>query len=134
MVSKDIFLDVTKVIGGLSLFIFGMNVMTRSMREAAGAKLQGILSSATKSRFRGLGLGALSGFVVHSSASTVMLVGFVNAGLLSLVEALPVVFGANIGTTLSMQVISFKLDHYCFLAIGTGFLLCTKFHDSGKKS
>ncbi len=97
--------------------------MTNGLREAAGSRLRAMLSKTTSHRLSGITLGTFCGFLVHSSATAVMLVGFVNAGLMTLAQAVPPMLGANIGTTLSMQVISLKLDEYCFLAIGTGFLL-----------
>ena len=71
----------------------------------------------------GILLGTVLGTLVHSSAATVMLVGFVNAGLLSLAETVPAMLGANIGTTISMQAVSLKLGDYCFFAIALGFAL-----------
>ena len=113
------------IAGGLALFIFGMHTMTDGLRGFAGANLRRILSKATRNRLNGTGLGTLIGFLVQSSAATVMLVGFINAGLMTLSQSVPVMLGANIGTTLSMQLISFKLADYCFLAIALGFLLRT---------
>jgi len=113
------------IAGGLALFIFGMHTMTDGLRGFAGANLRRILSKATRNRLNGTGLGTLLGFLVQSSASTVMLVGFINAGLMTLGQSVPVMLGANIGTSLSMQLISFKLADYCFLAIALGFLLRT---------
>lgn len=111
------------VLGGLVLFLLGMNMLADGLREAAGDRLRSLLSKAGKNRLRGAATGTLSGVLIQSSATTVMLVAFVNAGLLSLLESLPLVFGANVGTTISMQLISFKLGHYCFFAIAIGFVL-----------
>lgn len=111
------------VAGGLALFIFGMHTMTEGLRSCAGANLRRILARATRNRLNGLGLGTLIGFLVQSSAATVMMVGFISAGLMTLAQSVPVMLGANIGTTLSMQLISFKLADYCFVAIALGFLL-----------
>lgn len=111
------------IAGGLALFIFGMHTMTDGLRGFAGANLRRILAKATRNRLNGTGLGTLIGFLVQSSAATVMMVGFINAGLMTLGQSVPVMLGANIGTTLSMQLISFKLADYCFLAIALGFLL-----------
>ncbi|HKL20854.1 MAG TPA: Na/Pi symporter, partial [Tichowtungia sp.] len=97
------------IAGGLALFIFGMHTMTEGLRGFAGANLRRILAAATRSRTSGLGLGTLIGFLVQSSAATVMMVGFINAGLMTLNQSVPVMLGANIGTTLSMQLISFRL-------------------------
>ncbi|MDD3603599.1 MAG: Na/Pi cotransporter family protein [Kiritimatiellae bacterium] len=123
MAGMDIFFLVFSVLGGLALFIFGMNVMTEGLRTAAGSQLRVILAKTTGNRFLGLGLGTVLGFLVHSSATTVMLVGFINAGLMSLLQSIPAMLGANVGTTLSMQMISFKLDDYCYFAITLGFII-----------
>jgi phosphate:Na+ symporter len=116
-------MDIFTVLGGLALFLFGMNVMTGGLQRFAGDSLRRILARATCNRLNGLGLGTVLGFLVQSSAATVMLVGFISAGLMTLTESVPVMLGANIGTTLSMQLISFKLADYCFVAIALGVLL-----------
>jgi phosphate:Na+ symporter len=102
-----------------------MNIMTDGLRLFAGDSLRRILARATRNRLNGLGLGTVIGFLVQSSAATVMMVGFINAGLMTLESSVPVMLGANIGTTLSMQLISFKLADYCFVAITLGVLLKT---------
>ncbi len=112
-----------QVLGGLALFIFGMNIMSDGLREAAGQKLRGVLSVMTTRKLSGIGLGTALGTLVHSSATTVMLVGFINAGLMNLVQAVPVMLGANIGTSLSMQLISFSLGKFALFAVTVGFLI-----------
>ncbi|MBI9019966.1 MAG: Na/Pi cotransporter family protein [Verrucomicrobia bacterium] len=116
-------MELFSILGGLALFIFGMNNLTDGLKGCAGDSLRRILARATRNRLSGLGLGTALGFLVQSSAATVMLVGFINAGLMTLGESVPVMLGANIGTTLSMQLISFKLADYCFVAITLGVLL-----------
>lgn len=123
MTGGDYFFLIGQVLGGLALFIFGMKIMTDGLRDAAGQRLRELLSRATGNRFSGLALGTTSGLLIHSSATTVMLVGFVNAGLMTLEQSIAPVLGSNIGTTLSMQVISFDLDRYCYAAIALGFCL-----------
>jgi len=118
----SLFLGFT-ILGGLALFLFGMQLMTDGLRMAAGDRLRVIIYRGTGNRLAGLGLGTGLGFLMHSSATTVMTVGFINAGLLSLVNSIPVFMGANIGTTLSMQLISFKLTDYALIAVALGFLL-----------
>ena len=120
---RDVFMLVFAVLGGLALFIYGMNIMTDGLREAAGQKLRTILSVMTTRKLSGIGLGTLLGTLVHSSATTVMVVGFIHAGLMNLVQAVPVILGANIGTTLSMQAISFKLGDYALFAVAVGFIV-----------
>jgi phosphate:Na+ symporter len=112
-----------QLLGGLGLFIFGINLMTDGLCRVAGNRLRAILTKSTSNRFAGIGLGTLLSFLVHSGAATAMLVAFLNAGLLELPASIPIMLGANIGTTLSMQLISFNLSEYCFLVISVGFLL-----------
>lgn len=112
-----------QVLGGLSLFIYGMHVMTESLRTAAGSSLRTVLTRATRSRPHGAVFGTAVGFLAHSGAAVAMLAGFINAGVMTLEQAIAPVFGANIGTSLSMQLVSFHLAEYCWVAIGIGFLL-----------
>ena len=123
MTYTALFFLISSVLGGLALFIFGMDLMTNGLRQAAGQSLRTILSRATRNRFSGIFMGIVLGTLVQSSAATVMLVGFINAGLMTLVESIPPMLGANIGTTLSMQLISFKLSNYALFAIAIGFIL-----------
>ncbi len=111
---------VGEIIGGVVLFLVGMQWMSAALRAAAGDRMRGWLNAATRSRWRGVVLGTTAGFLAHSTAATVMTVGFVHAGLLSLGAALPVVFGANIGTTLSMQLVSLRLTDYALVAVALG--------------
>ncbi len=113
---------VFNVLGGLGLFIYGMHLMTESLRAAAGHSLRSILTRATRSRLHGATLGIATGFVAHSAAAIAMLAGFVNAGVMTLGQAMAPIFGANVGTSLSMQLISFNIASYGWAAIGVGFL------------
>ncbi len=112
-----------QVLGGLSLFIYGMHVMTGSLRTAAGSSLRAILARATHSRGHGAVFGTVVGFLAHSGAAVAMLAGFINAGVMTLEQAIAPIFGANIGTSLSMQLVSFHISDYCWAAIGIGFLV-----------
>ena len=123
MSGREWMLLVFQVIGGMSLFIFGMHVMTQGLRAAAGETLRVILARTARSRVQGLVLGTLVGFLAHSGAATTMVAGFVNAGLMGLAESVPPMLGANVGTALSMQLISFHLGAYCWMAIGIGVVL-----------
>lgn len=123
MSAHELGLLLSGVFGGLVLFLLGMQMMTEGLREAAGARLRGLLGRAARSRLRGLAFGTLAGTLAHSSAATAMLVGLVNAGLVAFAGAVPVILGANIGTTVSMQVIAFDLDAYWALAACVGGLL-----------
>ena len=97
--------------GGLGLFLFGMKLMSEGIEKSAGAKLRTILEFFTKNRFSGMLVGILFTAVVQSSsACTVMVVSFVNSGLMSLYQAAGVIFGANIGTTVTSQLVSFNLS------------------------
>ncbi len=120
---NKMFFMVFQILGGLALFIFGMNIMSDGLREAAGQKLRGVLSIMTTRKLSGIGLGTLIATLVHSSATTVMVVGFINAGLMSLTQSIPVILGANIGTTISMQAISFSLGKYALFAVTIGFIM-----------
>ena len=120
---SEIAMLVFQVLGGLSLFIYGMHVMTGSLRAAAGSSLRTILARATRSRPQGAVFGTAFGFLAHSGAAVAMLAGFINAGVMTLEQSIAPVFGANIGTSLSMQLVSFHIADYCWAAIGIGFLL-----------
>ena len=118
------------VIGGLGLFLFGMGMMSDALKKAAGRRLKNILESLTKHRIIAVLVGTFATAMIQSSSAiTVMVVGFVNAGLLSLRQALCVVMGANIGTTITAGLVStlgigaFKITSYALPAIGIGFLL-----------
>lgn len=94
-------------IGGLALFIYGMNIMAQGLQNAAGSKMKSILGALTQNKFMGIALGALvTAIVQSSSATTVMVVGFVNAGLMNLVQAMSVIMGANVGTTATGWLVS----------------------------
>jgi len=115
-------------IGGLGLFLFGMGLMSDGLKKAAGQKLKSLLEVLTKHRLVAVVTGALVTVLIQSSsATTVMTVGLVNAGLLTLKQALCVVLGANIGTTITAGLVSvlalFKITNYALPAVGLGFLL-----------
>jgi phosphate:Na+ symporter len=123
MTGSELFFTISQVLGGLALFIFGMTVMTDGLRSAVGNRLRVILTKTTANRWAGLGFGSVLGLLIHSSGTSVMLVGFVNAGLMTLTQSIPVILGSNVGTTLSMQAISFRLSDYAFFIIAIGFIL-----------
>ncbi len=109
------------IIGGLGLFLFGMKFLSDGLQKVAGTKLRRILRSLTQNRFRGIALGAaVTSIIQSSSVTTVMLVGLINAGIVSLTQAASVVIGANIGTTITAQIIAFKVSQYALPAIGIG--------------
>lgn len=117
--------------GGLGLFLLGMNLMSEGLEKAAGAKLRKILEVFTTNRFSGMIVGILfTGVIQSSSACTVMVVSFVNSGLMDLYQAAGVIFGANIGTTVTSQLVSFKLSAFApaFLLLG---VIATMFVKNG---
>ncbi|MGB4198072.1 MAG: Na/Pi symporter, partial [Tepidanaerobacteraceae bacterium] len=96
--------------GGLGLFIYGMRIMGEGLEGAAGDRLKSLLELLTRNRFLGVIVGALvTAIIQSSSATTVMVVGLVNAGIMDLSQAIGVIMGANIGTTVTAQLIAFKL-------------------------
>jgi len=110
--------------GGLAIFIYGMNLMSECLQKAAGEKMRTILSLLTKNPVMGVLAGALATTVLQSSsATTVMAIGFVSAGLMTLPQAISIIFGANIGTTITAQIIAFKISDYIFAFIFIGFLI-----------
>lgn len=118
--------------GGLGLFLFGMHTMSEAIEKAAGARLRSILEFFTTNRFTGMLVGVIfTAIIQSSSACTVMVVSFVNSGLMSLYQAAGVIFGANIGTTVTSQLVSFNLSEYApvFLLIGA---LCVMFGKNPK--
>lgn len=115
--------------GGLGLFLFGMKQMSESIEKAAGAKLRKILEIFTSNKFMGLGVGMIfTAIVQSSSACTVMVVSFVNSGLINLYQAAGIILGANIGTTITSQLVSFKLSDYApiFLLLGAVMIMFFK--------
>ena len=110
--------------GGLTFFLFGMEMMSEGMKKSAGNKMRAILGALTKNRVIALIVGAFVTMVIQSSsATTVMLVSFVQAELMGFTQAIGVILGANIGTTITAQLIAFKLTDYALLMIITGFLM-----------
>lgn len=101
---------ITELLSGLALFLFGMKYMSDSLQQAAGGKLRTILDRCTKNKYLGVISGALfTAFIQSSGATTVMEVGFVNAGIMTLEQSVGLTFGANIGTTITSQLVSLKL-------------------------
>jgi len=110
--------------GGLALFLFGMDVMTQALKSAAGDYMKDILGKLTRNRFVGVGMGAFVTAVIQSSSvTTVILVGFISAGLMSMSQSVAVIIGANIGTTITAQILAFKVTKLALPIIAGGFLL-----------
>ncbi|MEA2040006.1 MAG: Na/Pi cotransporter family protein [Thermodesulfobacteriota bacterium] len=111
-------------LGGLGLFLFGMKIMSEGLQKVAGKKIRQILNMVSNNRFVGCAMGAfITSIIQSSSAATVMLVSFVDAGLMNLVQATGVILGANVGTTVTAQLIAFKIEAYALPAIAAGVIL-----------
>ena len=120
---------ITELLSGLALFLFGMKYMSDSLQQAAGEKLRGVLDKCTKTKFIGVVFGALfTAFIQSSGATTVMEVSFVNAGILTLERSVGLTFGANIGTTITSQLVSLKLTAVApfIIFIGSAVLMFGK--------
>ena len=112
------------IMGGLGLFLFGMNLMGEALEMAAGSKLKKIIELLTSNIFMGVLVGTLVTAVIQSSsATTVMVVGFVNAGIMTLPQAVGVIMGANIGTTITAQLVSIDMNGLAPIALGIGIIL-----------
>ncbi|MBR2417642.1 MAG: Na/Pi symporter, partial [Clostridia bacterium] len=99
--------DVLTFIGGISLFLFGMNYMGSALEKKAGGQLSGLLSKFTSNKYTGFLLGlAVTAVIQSSSATTVMVVGFVNSGIMTIAQSVGVIMGANVGTTVTAWILS----------------------------
>lgn len=117
-------LHIFSLFGGILLLLYGMRLAGDGLQKVAGARIRGLLVKATDNRFKGVGVGALATFLLQSSSATsVMLVGFTGSGLLGLKETMGVILGADIGTTITVQVIAFKVYDYAIVLIGVGMLM-----------
>ncbi|MCK5137028.1 MAG: Na/Pi symporter [Bacteroidales bacterium] len=110
--------------GGLGLFLFGMHTMSEGMQQSAGERMRSILENVTRNRIVGAGIGTVVTTIIQSSSATsVMLVSFVNAKLLQFRQTIPVLLGAAIGTTITAQMIAFKITEYSLLLVAVGFFM-----------
>lgn len=115
------FFSILKLVGGLALFLYAMKTMSDNLQSVAGNEMKNILKKLTNTPLKGVLIGAaVTGIIQSSSATTVMLVGLVNAGIMTLSQAVGVVMGANIGTTMTAQLIAFKIGNYAFLFVIIG--------------
>ena len=120
----DTILTIVKLLGGLGLFIYGMKLMGDGLENAAGEGLKKILEKVTKNPLIGVIVGAVVTMVIQSSsATTVMVVGFVNAGLMNLAQAAGIIMGANVGTTVTAQLVAFKLDDIAPIFVFVGAMM-----------
>ena len=112
------------LLGGLALFLFGMNQMSDSLKAVAGERMKLILEKLTTNRFMGAATGAFVTAVIQSSSvTTVLVVGFISAGLMSMSQSISVIMGANIGTTITAQIIAFKVTKAALAMIAIGFAM-----------
>ncbi len=117
-------LDVFTLLGGVGLFLYGMTQMSSGLKAAAGDNLRIILQKATSNRFTSVMVGILVTLMIQSSSATdVMVIGFVNAGMMSLTQAIGVIMGANIGTTVTAQLTAFNLSSYAPLILFVGAMM-----------
>lgn len=120
---------IVDLLGGLGLFLFGMNFMSQGLQKAAGARLRSILEAMTKNKIIAVLFGALFTAIIQSSgATTVMVVSFVNTGIMSLAQSVGIIFGANIGTTITSQLVAFNLTGVApfILFVGAVFVMFGK--------
>ena len=118
----DWFVVVSGLLGGLAVFLFGMDRMTEALRVSAGTRARHVLSRLTRNRF----LGAISGagvtaIIQSSSVTTVLVVGFISSGVMNLSQGIGVILGANVGTTITAQVIAFSVSRYALLIVALGY-------------
>lgn len=112
------------LLGGLAVFLFGLDQLTDMLKATAGARLRDVLARATTNRFKGVLAGGFTTAVIQSSSvTTVLVVGFVSAGLMSLQQSIGVIMGAEIGTTVTAQIIAFKVTKYALVAVIVGFTM-----------
>src|SRR5512140_2047499 len=110
--------------GGLLLLLYGIKLVNDGLQSTAGSKIRSLLRSLTSNRLAAVGGGAfITGLIQSSSATSVMLVGFVSAGLMSFRQTLAVILGADIGATLTVQLIAFHITDYAVLLIGSGLAI-----------
>lgn len=115
---------ILNVIAGLGMFLYGMKLMGDGLQKVAGDKMRGILETLTKTRFSALIVGIIfTGIIQSSNAATVMVVSFVNAGLMNLSQAIGVIFGANIGTTVTGQLLSLDMSKYAPVILLVGVIM-----------
>lgn len=112
------------LIGGLALFLFGMDIMTRALKQVAGASMKMLLARMIGNRFMGMTAGAVITAIIQSSSiTTVLLVGFVSAGLMTSAQSIAVILGANIGTTITAQILAFKVTALALPILSLGFFI-----------
>ncbi len=115
---------IIQLLGGLALFLFGMEMMTDALKIVAGNRLKRILARLTTNPFKGVFAGAfVTAIIQSSSVTTVLLIGFISAGLMTLEQSIGVILGAGIGTTITAQIVAFKITTYSLILIAVGFAM-----------
>ena len=123
------------LVGGLSLFLMGMNMMSEGLQKVAGQRMKKVLQMLTVNRVVGVLAGALVTAVLQSSsATTVLVIGFVSSGLMTLPQGISIIFGANIGTTMTAQLLAFKISDYIMLFVAVGFFMWFAFKNETVKN
>ena len=118
------FLIISTLLGGLALFLYGIDLMSDGLKRSFGNRLRSILAAISRNRIIGLLVGAFVTMLIQASgATTAMLVSFVNSGIMEFASTLPIILGANIGTTITAQIIAFKLSDYAIVIVTIGFLI-----------
>ncbi|NIP16625.1 MAG: Na/Pi cotransporter family protein [Pseudomonadales bacterium] len=118
------------LLGGLAIFLFGLDQLTDMLKATAGARMGDLLAKMTTNRFKGVVAGGVTTAVIQSSSvTTVLAVGFVSSGLMSLQQSIGVIMGAEIGTTITAQIIAFKVTEYALVAVVVGFAMQTFFEN-----
>ncbi len=120
----DVFLIIVTLLGGLAIFLLGLDRLTESLRVVAGDRMRGMLTRLTGNRFKGLFTGtAVTAVIQSSSVTTVLVVGFIASGLMTFEQSLGVIMGAHIGTTITAQIIAFNVSRYSLLLVAIGFAI-----------
>ena len=121
---SDILTLVLNVLGGLGLFLYGLKILSTNLQQFSSDRLKRLLDFLTRNKLMGLFFGAIiTSLLQSSSATTVIIIGFANAGLMKLSQCISVIFGANVGTTITAQIIAFKASNIALPLIGIGFLI-----------
>jgi phosphate:Na+ symporter len=127
----DVFTIVTGLLGGLAFFLFGLEQMTDALKIVAGSRLKGLLARLTTNRFKAVFAGAfVTSIIQSSSVTTVLVVGFISAGMMTLHQSIGVTLGAALGTTVTAQIVAFKVTHYALALVAGGFALLFVSKDS----
>ena len=131
----DIWTIVINLLGGLAIFLFGLDQLTDMLKATAGARMRDLLAQVTTNRFKAVAAGGFTTAVIQSSSvTTVLVIGFVSAGLMSVQQSIGVIMGAEIGTTVTAQIIAFKITKVCADAVVDGFVMQFLFERRARRS